>query len=155
MKTDNRITAILAYLRGGVTEIYTQRKLNKLDEETRTQNWEEFVQEIKTMFSDKTKAADTKQKIETFKQEKKNIADFMIEFNTLAIKANIDKLHAIFLLKKNIQHNIIKTILEYPPIAMPETLKKWKVAITSVRQGYKSTDECQDYKTSTGTMYGG
>ena len=36
MKTDNRITAILAYLRGGVTEIYTQRKLNKLDEETRT-----------------------------------------------------------------------------------------------------------------------
>ena len=107
------------------------------------------------MFSDKTKAADTKWKIETFKQEKKNIADFMIEFNTLAIKANIDKLHAIFLLKKNIQHNIIKTILEYPPIAMPETLKKWKVAITSVRQGYKSTDECQDYKTSTGTMYGG
>ena len=59
-ETDNRITAILAHLRGGVVGIYTQRKLNELDKETRTQDWEEFVQEIKTTFSDKMKAADTK-----------------------------------------------------------------------------------------------
>ena len=59
--------------------------------------------------------------------------DFMIEFDALAMKANIDELHAIFLLKKNIQQDIIKTILEYLPIAMPELLKEWKVAITSVR----------------------
>ena len=59
-ETDNRITAILAHLRGGVVGIYAQRKLNKLDKETRTQDWEEFVQEIKTTFSDKMKAADTK-----------------------------------------------------------------------------------------------
>ena len=71
-ETDNRITAILAHLRGGVVGIYAQRKLNKLDKETRTQDWEEFVQEIKTTFSDKMKAADTKWKIETFKQGKKN-----------------------------------------------------------------------------------
>jgi len=38
METNNRITAILAYLRGGVAGIYMQRKLNELDEETRTQN---------------------------------------------------------------------------------------------------------------------
>ena len=38
---------------------------------------------------------------------------------------------------------------------MPETLKEWKVAIISVGQGYKSTKECHDYKTSTGTTYGG
>jgi len=37
--------------------------------------------------------------------------------------------------------------LGYPPIVAPETLKEWKVAITSVRQGYKSMEECQDYKT--------
>jgi len=36
METDNRITVILAHLRGGVADIYTQRKLNKLDEETGT-----------------------------------------------------------------------------------------------------------------------
>ena len=54
------------------------------------------------MFSNKTKAADAEWKIETFKQGKKNTADFMIEFDILAMKANIDKLHAIFLLKKNI-----------------------------------------------------
>jgi len=57
---NNRIMAILACLRGGVAGIYTQRKLNELNEETGIQDWEEFVWEIKTMFSDKTKAADAK-----------------------------------------------------------------------------------------------
>jgi len=56
----------------------------------------------------------------------------MIEFDILAMKADTNELHAIFLLKKNVQYNIIKTILGYSPIAMPETLKEWKVAITSV-----------------------
>ena len=54
------------------------------------------------MFSNKTKVADAKWKIETFKQEKKNTADFIIEFNVLAMKADTDELHAIFLLKKNV-----------------------------------------------------
>ena len=102
METDDRITVILACLRGGVAGIYVQRKLNELDEEIGTQDWKDFVWEIKTTFSNKTKAADAKWKIETFKQGKKNTVDFMIEFYVLAMKANTDKLHAIFLLKKNV-----------------------------------------------------
>jgi len=43
MKTNNKITAILACHRGGVAGIYAQRKLNELDKETRTQNWKDFV----------------------------------------------------------------------------------------------------------------
>jgi len=43
METDDRITAILAHLRGGVVGIYTQRKLDELDKETGTQDWEDFV----------------------------------------------------------------------------------------------------------------
>ena len=43
----------------------------------------------------------------------------------------------------------------YPPIAMPETLKEWKVAIISVGQGYESTERRHDYKTGTETTYGG
>ena len=54
------------------------------------------------MFSDKTKVADTKWRIESFKQGKKNIANFMIEFEALAMKADTDELYAIFLFKKNI-----------------------------------------------------
>ena len=54
------------------------------------------------MFSDKMKVADAEWKIESFKQGKKNTVDFMIEFNTLAMKADTDELHTIFLLKKNI-----------------------------------------------------
>ena len=60
MKTDNRITAILAHLRGGVADIYAQRKLDEIDKETGTQDWEEFIWEIKTTFSDKMKATDAK-----------------------------------------------------------------------------------------------
>ena len=56
------------------------------------------------------------------------------------MKTDTDKLHMIFLLKKNIQQDIIKTILGYPPITAPDTLKKWKVAITSVGQEYKSIE---------------
>jgi len=59
------------------------------------------MKEIKTMFSDKIKVADAEWKIETFKQGKKNMADFIIKFKALAIKADTDELHAIFLLKKN------------------------------------------------------
>ena len=102
METNDRITAILAYLRGDVVGIYAQKKLNELDKETRTQNWKEFICEIKTIFSDKTKVVDTEWKIKTFKQEKKNTADFIIEFEALAMKANTDKLYMIFLLKKNV-----------------------------------------------------
>ena len=124
METDNRITAILARLKGGIVKIYMQRKLNKLDKELGTQDWNNFMKEIKTMFSDKIKAADAKWKIETFKQEKKNTADFMSEFDALAIKVDTDELHAIFLLKKNTRQDIIKMILGYPLIAMPESLKE-------------------------------
>ena len=70
------------------------------------------------------KAADAKWNIETFKQGKQNTADFIIEFEALAMKVNTNELHAIFLLKKNIWSKIIKTILGYPPIVAPETLKE-------------------------------
>jgi len=85
-----------------VAGIYAQKKLDELDKELRTQDWEDFVKEIKTTFSDKSKAADAEWKIETFKQGKKNTADFMIEFEALAMKADMDELHTIFLLKKNV-----------------------------------------------------
>jgi len=70
-----------------------------------------------------------------------DMANLMIEFKALAMKADTDNLYAIFLLKKNVQVNIIKTILGYLPIVVPKSLKEWKVAITSVGQGYKSTEE--------------
>jgi len=100
--TDDRITAILTRLRGGVAGIYAQKKLDEFDEDNNTQDWDKFVKEFKTTFSNKSKAADTEWKIETFKQGKKNTADFMIEFEALATKADTDELHAIFLFKKNV-----------------------------------------------------
>ena len=107
------------------------------------------------IFSDKSKAADAEWKIKTFKQGKQNTADFIIKFEALVMKVDIDELHAIFLLKKNAQQDIIKTILGYPPMAMPETLKEWKVVIMSVGQEYELTEEYHSYKTSTGITYSG
>ena len=120
--------------------IYVQKKIDELENTDDIQGQEEFVKELKTVFSDKSKAADTEWKIETFKQGRKHIADFMIKFKALAMKADTDNLHAIFLLKKNIQADIIKTILGYLPMAAPESLKEQKVAITAVEQGYESTE---------------
>jgi len=37
-------------------------------------------------------------------------------------------------------------ILKYPSTAVPESLKEWKIAITSVEQEYKSTKDRQDYR---------
>jgi len=51
---------ILACLREVIAGIYAQKKLNELDKELGTQNWDKFIKEIKTTFSDKTKAADAK-----------------------------------------------------------------------------------------------
>jgi len=82
--------------------IYAQKKLDELDKELGTQDWDDFVKELKTTFSNKSKAADTEWKIKTFKQGKQNTADFIIEFEVLAMKAETDELHAVFLLKKNV-----------------------------------------------------
>ena len=77
------------------------------------------------------------------------------QYETLAMKAETDDIHAIFLLKKNVQTDIIKTILGYSPITALETLKEWKVVITSVGQGYESMESWHDYKTGTGTIFKG
>ena len=102
METDDRIMAILICLRRDIVGIYAQQKLNELDKKIRTQNWEDFMKENKTMFSNKMKAADAEWKIESFKQGKQNIVDFMIKFEALAMKADTNKLYVIFLLKKNV-----------------------------------------------------
>jgi len=71
----------------------------------------------------------------------------------LAIKAETDDMHAIFLLKKNVRTNIIKTILGYPPIAASEILKKWKIVIISVGQRYEFMESRYDYRTKTEVTY--
>ena len=48
----------------------------------------------------------------------------MIEFKVLAMKTEMNKLHVIFLLKKNVWTNIIKTMLRYLLIAILETFKE-------------------------------
>ena len=143
---DNKITTILAHLKKGLASIYAQKKLDQLEEETDTHDQDKFVRKIKIMFSNKIKVADTKQKIETFKQDKKCIANIIIEFEALVMKSKTDDMHVIFLLKKNVQTDIIKIILGYLLIIVPEMLREQKVAIILVEQGYEFTESQKDYK---------
>jgi len=78
---------------------------------------------IKTKFSDKSKIVDVKWNIESFRQEKKHITDFIIEFEVLSIKAKTNNIHVIFLLKKNVRTDIIKKILEYLPMCQDQ--RRW------------------------------
>ena len=61
MKTDDRIIAILVHLKRDIVGIYIQKKLNELDKKLETQNWEEFVKELKI------KTVDVEWRIESFK----------------------------------------------------------------------------------------
>ena len=79
----------------------------------------------------------------------------MIEFEVLVMKAETNNLYAIFLLKKNVQMDIIKMILGYPPIVASEMLREQKVVITSVGQGYESMASKQDYRTETRMIFRG
>ena len=56
---------ILAHLREDIVGIYAQKKLDKLDGDNNTQDWDDFVKEIKMTFSNKFKAADAEWKIKT------------------------------------------------------------------------------------------
>ena len=73
----------------------------------------------------------------------------------LASKAQTDDQHAIFLLKKNINREIIRAIMAYPPTQASKSLEQWKVAIIVVGQGYKWTNICYDYRAGSGITYGG
>jgi len=70
------------------------------------------------------KKADAEWCIETFTQGKKHIVDFLIEFMALTSKAQTDNQHAIFLLKKNINREIIRAIMAYSPTQAPKSLKQ-------------------------------
>ena len=67
---------------------------------------------------------DPHQRIETFIQEKKHIVDFLIKFIALASKVQTDNQHAIFLLKKNVNREIIRAITAYPPTQALKSLEQ-------------------------------
>jgi len=62
------------------------------------------------------------------------------------MKTKTDNMHIIFILKKNVKSDIIKTILGYLLIAVLESLKRWKVTIILVKLEYEFTENKQDYK---------
>ena len=122
--TNEKIIAVLGRFWGGTAGAFAQQKLDKIDRGDDTPSWDVFEAELQLVYSDKTKEANAEWHIETFTQGKKHIADFLIEFMALASKAQTDNQHAIFLLKKNVNREIIRAIMAYPPTQAPKSLEQ-------------------------------
>jgi len=80
-----------------------------------TPSWDTFEAELQLVYSNKMKETGTEWHIKTFTQGKKHITDFLIEFMALTSKAQTNDQHTIFLLKKNINREMIRAIMAYSP----------------------------------------
>ena len=63
---DEKIIAVLGRFQGGTVGVFAQQKLDKIDGEDDTPSWDVFEAELRLVYSDKIKEADTEWRIETF-----------------------------------------------------------------------------------------
>ena len=110
---NEKIIAILGRFCEVTVGAFAQQKLDKIDKGDNTPSWDAFEAELQLVYNDKTKEANAEWYIKTFIQGRKHIADFLIKFMALASKAQTDDQHAIFLLKKNVNREIIRVIIAY------------------------------------------
>ncbi|XP_006454866.1 hypothetical protein AGABI2DRAFT_140700 [Agaricus bisporus var. bisporus H97] len=116
--------------------------------------WKEFEKEMKEAFIDGKEKEKSEVAIETLVQGRRPIIDYLVEFNLLKNKVGTDDQHAVFLLKKNVRKDIIRTILSFPPTNLPTNLAEWTKVIKSVGIGAE-TMHMFDKHTSSGVTYGG
>ena len=153
---DDKAIAIIARMRGGTAGAFGDMKFREMEDDDDAIDWDEFADELEKTFSDDALHSRAQWDIEKFKQRDKHTADFLIEFEVLKARAKTDDTHAMFLLKKNVRQDIIRTIMGYPPKSIPKSYEEWKETIMSVGQGYEATDQrAKDKKTATGVTYGG
>lgn len=153
---DDKAIAIISRMRGGTAGAFGDMKFREIEDSDDAVNWDEFVQELEKTFSNDALHERAQWQIEKFKQGEKHTVDFLIEFEVLKSRAELDEKHAMFLLKKNVRPDIIRTIMGYPPDSIPKSYDDWKKIIMSVGQGYEATDRrAKDKKTATGVTYGG
>jgi len=64
----NKVTAVLSRFCGETAGAFAQQKLDKIEEQDNTLSWDAFEAEIKLIYQDKTREANTKWHIKTFIQ---------------------------------------------------------------------------------------
>ena len=154
-KDAQKIVFVTSRMEGGVPGIFAKGWEEKLIAEPNKHTWEKFEEETKQAFALGNEKEIAKNQIETFKQGHQNIHDFMIKFGALAEISKTDDTHAIFLLKRHVNHSIISTIMSYPPGSVPTTIKEWGQAILSVGNGQEANKVRYNLVTPTGITYGG
>jgi hypothetical protein len=152
---DMKITATISRMRGGTAGNFATHWTDKVANTDDTMDWKAFDDNLTGSFSMGNEKETAQWKIKSFKQGNRHITDFIIEFHVLKTTSKTNDAHAIFLLKKNIRQDIIKTILRYPPAAIPDNITEWLEAIKSVGMGYKANEMRKDIRTESGITYGG
>jgi hypothetical protein len=147
---------VISRMTGGTAGTFAAGKMDTILDGADTIDWDIFAREVEQTFTDDTSQTRAEHDIEKAKQKDRNTADFLIEFHVLKQRSKTEDRHAIYLLKKNIRADIIRTINGYPPASIPTTYDGWKKAILSVGQNYEETEHrSKDKKTGTGITYGG
>jgi hypothetical protein len=143
----------LARMRGTIPGAYAAMKLKEYEDDE--YDWDDLVEDLKTKFGLIGGEDEAQYKIESLVQGRTHIADFLVMFDSLKTRAGIDDKHAIFLLKKNVRREIVRTIMGYPPSMIPSDYDAWKEAILSVGKGYDAPEMNRDRRTASGIVYGG
>jgi hypothetical protein len=152
---DMKIMAIISQMRGETAGNFATHWTDKVANIDDTMDWKAFEEDLTGSFSMGNEKESAQWKIKSFKQGKCHIADFLIEFHVLKTTSMTDNAHTIFLLKKNIRQDIIKTILGCPPDSIPDSLTDWLAAIKSIGLGYELNEMRKDIRTESGITYRG
>ena len=152
--TDNdKIIACISRMHNGTAGALAALIADRINRNNKI-TWKEFEKEMKEAFIDGKEKEKSEVAIETLVQGRRPIIDYLVEFNLLKNKAGTDDQHAVFLLKKNVWKDIIRTILSFPPTNLPTNLAEWTNVIKSVGIGAE-TMHMFDKHTSSGVTYGG
>jgi hypothetical protein len=153
---DDKAIVVIARLRGGTAGAFASMKADAILDGMDSVDWDNFAKEVEKTFSDDALQTRAEHDIEKAKQKDKNTADFLIEFHVLKQRSKTGDRHAVYLLKRNVRADIIRTITGYPPSSIPSDYDGWREAIMSVGQNYEETEHrSKDKKTGTGITYGG
>src|SRR6202048_1068285 len=109
---DDKILLTLSYMKSGTATAWATRFFDSTVTNDNFGSWNQFEDQLKATFEDKTQGRRARERLENFRQGSRNIDDYVSRFQALAQDANLHGHDAelIRLLKRNVDANIIDSI---------------------------------------------
>ena len=109
---DDKILLTLSYMKSGTAAAWATRFFDSTVTNDNFGSWNQFEDQLKATFEDKTQGRRARERLENFRQGSRNIDDYVSRFQALAQDANLHGHDAelIRLLERNVDANIIDSI---------------------------------------------